>query len=89
VWRQTVLLYTAQLNTRLLDQVIRQACELGSEAAALAVVYLKEYPHFEKLGPDMVALFHTLNALAQDSKYRQLETYLKAQLWRKIQQTLL
>jgi len=86
VWRETVLLYTAQLNTRLLDQVIRQACELGSEAAALAAVCLKEYPHFEKLGPDMVALFHTLNALAQDSKYRQLETYLKAQLWRKADQ---
>ncbi|NJO80608.1 MAG: GUN4 domain-containing protein [Cyanobacteria bacterium RM1_2_2] len=75
VWRETVLLYTAQLSPSRLDQVVREACELGSEAAALAVVCLEEYPRSEKVSDE-------LKALAQTVKYQQLEELLKAQQWR-------
>ncbi|PSB23792.1 GUN4 domain-containing protein [Stenomitos frigidus] len=82
VWREAVLLYTAQLNPKLLDQVIRKACELGSEAAELSILCLKEYPRPEKLSAELVASLQTLKVVAQDSKYQKLEDLLKAQQWR-------
>ncbi len=82
VWREAVLLYTAQLNPKLLDQVIRKACELGSEAAELANICLKEYPRPEKLSPELTALLQTLNVVAQDSKYQKLEDLLESHQWR-------
>ncbi|MDX2215359.1 MAG: GUN4 domain-containing protein [Oculatellaceae cyanobacterium bins.114] len=86
IWRETVLLYTAQLSPKLLDQVIRKACELGSEAAELAAVCLKEYPRPEKVNPELMALFQTLKTVAQDSKYQNLEELLKVQRWREADQ---
>ena len=86
IWRETVLLYTAQLNPRLLDQVIRKACELGSEAAELAIVCLKEYPRAEKLSAELVESLQTLKRIAQGSKYQTLEDLLKAQQWREADQ---
>jgi len=82
VWRETVLLYTAQLTPKLLDQVIRRACELDSSAAELAAVCVKEYPRPEKLSPELAALLQNLNDVAVDSKYQQLEVLLKAQQWK-------
>ncbi len=66
-----------------LDQVIRQACELGSEAAALAAVCLEEYPRSEKVSDELKALLRSLTAVAQNSKYQQLEGLLKTEQWRK------
>jgi len=82
VWREAILLYTAQLNPRLLDQVIRAACNLGSEAAELASVGVKEYPRPEKLSPELMASLQTLGTVAQDSKYQTLEDHLSHQRWR-------
>ncbi len=81
VWRETVLLYTAQLNPSRLDQVVRKACELGSEAAALAAICLNEYPRSEKVSAELKALLPNLTAVAQDSKYQLLEALLKMQHW--------
>ncbi|MBW4522298.1 MAG: GUN4 domain-containing protein [Scytolyngbya sp. HA4215-MV1] len=82
IWRETVLLYTAQLNPRLLDQVIRKACEQGSEAADLSTICLKEYPRPEKLSEDLQSFLQSLDKVAQDSKYQTLEALLRAQQWK-------
>jgi len=82
LWRETVLLYTAQLPPRLLNQVIRKACEQGSEAAQLATLALKEYPRPDKLSNELTAMLQTLTTQAQSSKYQKLEALLKAQQWR-------
>ena len=82
VWRETVLLYTAQLNPKLLNGVIRKACEQGSEAAALAADCLKEYPRPDKIQDDLKGLLDDLEDVAQDSKYQKLEELLKAGQWR-------
>jgi predicted NACHT family NTPase len=82
IWRETVLLYTAQLTPHLLNQVIRKACEQGSEAAELAAVCLKEYPRPDKISNDLTALLSSLKSVTQDSKYQKLEELLKAQEWR-------
>ena len=81
-WRETVLLYTAQLSPKALDRIIRQACALGSEAAELAAVCLQEYPRPEKVQPELIALLQSLDQVTQDSKYQRLDTLLKAQDWK-------
>jgi predicted NACHT family NTPase len=53
IWRETVLLYTAQINSKQLDWIIRKACQQNSEAAELAVLCLKEYPRPEKVNDDL------------------------------------
>jgi len=82
VWREVVLLYTAQLNPQLLSQVIRKACELGSEAAELASVCLQEYPRPEKVRPMLTPLLQDLKAITQDLTYQTLEDLLKTQKWK-------
>ncbi|WP_299413599.1 GUN4 domain-containing protein [Acaryochloris sp. IP29b_bin.148] len=79
-WRETVLLYTAQLPPTRLQEVITKACEQDSEAAELAAVCLKEYPK-----PDKVDI-HSLSAIIQDSKYQTLEELLKTQHWQEADQ---
>jgi predicted NACHT family NTPase len=86
VWRETVLLYAAQLTPRLLNQVIRKACEQGSEAAELATHCLKEYPRPDKIDDDLKSLLDNLQNIAQDSKYQKLEDLLKTQQWREADQ---
>ncbi|MGF1566737.1 MAG: GUN4 domain-containing protein [Nodosilinea sp.] len=86
IWRETVLLYTAQLPPGWLNPVICKACDLGSEAAALATDCLKEYPRPDKISADLRGLLDELKAVAQDSKYQTLETLLKAQQWREADQ---
>jgi predicted NACHT family NTPase len=86
VWREAVLLYTAQLNPKLLDQVIRKACELGSEAAELSNICLKEYPRPEKLSPELVSSLDNLKVTTQNSKYQKLEELLKANHWKEADQ---
>ena len=85
-WRETVLLYTAQLNPTKLQEVITKACEQGSEAAELAAVCLKEYPKPEKIGENLVETLRSLSAITQDSKYQTLEELLKTQQWREADQ---
>jgi len=82
IWRETVLLYTAQLTPNLLNQIIRKACEQGSEAAGLAAVCLREYPRPDKISNDLTALLDSLKSVTQDSKYQKLEELLKNQKWR-------
>jgi predicted NACHT family NTPase len=86
IWRETVLLYTAQLTPNLLNQVIRKACEQGSEAAELAAICLNEYPRPDKIGDDLMALLTSLESITQDSKYQKLEELLQAQQWREADQ---
>lgn len=86
VWREAVLLYTAQLNPKLLDWVIRQACELDSEAAELAGICVKEYPRREKLSAELRSLLENLKEVTQGSKYQHLEDLLKNQQWREADQ---
>jgi hypothetical protein len=82
LWRETVLLYTAQLDPSDLNRVIRSACELGGEAAQLAAICLQEYPRPEKVDDDLKELLEDLLHVAQDSKYQELERLLKAGQWR-------
>lgn len=82
VWRETVLLYTAQLAPKQLDQVIRKACEQGSEAADLAAQCVKEYPRPLQLSDEVQELLQRLSNVAQVSKYQTLEELLKAQQWK-------
>jgi predicted NACHT family NTPase len=86
IWRETVLLYTAQLTPNLLNQVIRKACEQGSEAAELAAICLNEYPRPDKISDDLTNLLTSLESVTQDSKYQKLEELLKAQQWREADQ---
>jgi predicted NACHT family NTPase len=81
VWREAVLLYTAQLNPKLLAQVIYIVCELGSEAVELANICLKEYPRPEKLSAEMRSLIDNLKVATQNSKYQKLEELLKTNRW--------
>lgn len=81
-WRETVLLYTAQLNPTRLSKVITQACKQGSEAAELATVCLKEYPKPEKIDQTLVETLQNLSVITQDSKYQTLEQLLANQQWR-------
>lgn len=83
IWRETVLLYTAQLPPKVLNFVIREACKQGSEASDIAALCLKEYPRPEKLSDASVALLQRLETVATDSKYKALEDYLKAGEWKK------
>lgn len=86
VWRETVLLYTAQLPPQILDPLIRAACKQGSEAAELAAICVKEYPRPQRLSADVTALLDTLVNVAQVSKYQRLEELLKAQQWKEADQ---
>jgi GUN4-like/NACHT domain len=81
-WRETVLLYTAQLNPKQLESVILKACEQGSEAAELAAVCLREYPRPETFRPDLTPLLQKLGFVAQHSKYQTLENLLREHQWR-------
>ena len=86
VWRETVLLYAAQLPPRILDQVIRGACKINSEAAELAALCLKEYPRPEKFASELKMLCEILSQVTQDSKYAKLESLLKAKRWQEADQ---
>ncbi|HSM81447.1 MAG TPA: GUN4 domain-containing protein [Nodosilinea sp.] len=86
LWRETVLLYTAQLAPGFLNQVIRQACALDGEAAELAAVALREYPRPDKVQDDLKALLKDLEDVTQDSKYQRLERLLQDCLWQEADQ---
>jgi hypothetical protein len=81
-WKETVLLYAAQLVPQELDKLIRSACEINSEAAELAVLCLKEYPRPEKFSPELEERFKTLRTVAKSSKYYYLEGLLQGKQWR-------
>ena len=82
IWRETVLLYTAQLTPKLLNHLIRRACDQGSEAAEMAAACLEEYPRPEKISPDLQSLLDNLKGVAQGSKYQKLKELLEAKQWR-------
>jgi hypothetical protein len=82
VWRETVLLYAAQLPPPRLEELIRSASEISSESGELAVLCLKEYPRPEKFSSELDALFKTLRTVAKTSKYYHLEELLQSKQWR-------
>ncbi|TVQ07395.1 MAG: NACHT domain-containing protein [Leptolyngbya sp. DLM2.Bin27] len=82
LWRETVLLYTAQLDPQDLNDIIPKASAFGSEAAQLADLCVKEYPRPEKVDDFLKALLENLETVTQDSKYQTLEEMLKAGQWR-------
>jgi hypothetical protein len=86
IWRETVLLYAAQLEPPELDKLIRSACKINSEAAELAVLCLKEYPRPEKVSPELDTFFKTLRTVAKKSKYNRLEELLQSKQWRNADQ---
>jgi GUN4-like/NACHT domain len=81
-WRETILLYTAQLPPKRLAQVIREACESGKAAAQLAYDCLREYPKPDKLDPALEQELRALTGNVQTLRYQQLEDYLKAGQWK-------
>ena len=71
IWRETVLLYTAQLSPKILNQVLRKACQINSEAAQLAANCLREYPRPEKIDPQVQRELEQLTQVVTDAKYQQ------------------
>jgi hypothetical protein len=82
-WRETILLYTAQLSPRLMTQVIGEACQLGKEAAQLAYDCLREYRNPKKLDPGLEQEIKTLAGIVQTLRYAKLEEYLRQGQWKK------
>ncbi|PSB34696.1 GUN4 domain-containing protein [Stenomitos frigidus] len=77
-WRETILLYSALLKPKPLEAFVRQGCQLGEDAVALAYRCFQLYPHPEKLPTGAEAFAAELRPL----RYQQLETYLQNQQWR-------
>ena len=76
IWRETVLLYTAQLTPGLLNQISFKIAQLDDrEASTLAILCLEEYPRPDKISE---SIFNTL----QTSKYKKLQRLLEARQWR-------
>lgn len=81
-WRETILLYTAQLPPRVMTIMIQEACELGKEAAQLAYDCLREYRNPEKLDPGLEQELQALTSTVQTLRYTKLEEYLKNEQWK-------
>ncbi|MGA1265459.1 MAG: GUN4 domain-containing protein, partial [Prochlorothrix sp.] len=86
IWRETVLLYTAQLPPKRFSALLKQASQLGSEAAQLALDCLREYPRPEKLDAQLQQELAGLRQAVTHAKYRTLEALLAAQDWKKADQ---
>ncbi|NET39731.1 MAG: NACHT domain-containing protein [Cyanothece sp. SIO1E1] len=77
-WRETILLYTAQVNP---TNLIQQACQMGTrKAVALAYDCLRESPR--KVDPSLTAELESLAVKLQVLRYRDLERYLKNGQWK-------
>ncbi|MBW4490418.1 MAG: GUN4 domain-containing protein [Trichocoleus desertorum ATA4-8-CV12] len=85
-WRETILLYSAQLPPRLMTDVIQQVCDLGKEAAQLAYDCLREYRNPEKLDPGLEQELRALTSTVQTLRYTKLEEYLKSRHWKEADQ---
>jgi len=85
-WRETVLLYTAQLPPRRFSALLKQAARLGSLAAQLAEDCLREYPRPEKLDAQLQQELEGLRQVVTHAKYQTLEALLAAQDWKKADQ---
>lgn len=92
-WRETILLYTAQLTPHQLKRVITEVCNLGKdharpnkEAAQLAYDCLREYRNPEKLDPALNQELKKLTGNVQTLRCQQLEEYLKNQQWKEADQ---
>ena len=86
IWRETVLLYTAQLPPRRFSGLLKQASQLGSLAAQLALDCLREYPRPEKLDAQLQQELEGLKQVVTHAKYQTLEALLAAQDWKKADQ---
>ncbi len=79
-WRETIILYTAQLKPTHFSQFVHKLLQDGSqEAGDLAYNCWKEYPR--KVDPDVEAEVKKLSSYIRDVRMRQLEDYLKNQQW--------
>ena len=86
IWRETVLLYGAQLPLNQLEAVIRAANAQGGEAAQLAALCLQEYPRPEKLSPELLARLAVLETVTTSAKYQTLEALMQKGEWREADQ---
>ncbi|MBE9040606.1 GUN4 domain-containing protein [Oscillatoriales cyanobacterium LEGE 11467] len=81
-WKETILLYAAQVSTHQLSHLVRQLCGVGTrEAVALAYDCLKETPR--KVSPAVAAELERLKSNVRDLRYQKLEAYLSQGEWRK------
>lgn len=80
-WRETILLYTAQLSPGQLTNVIRRACDFGQDAVQLAYDCLREYRNPKKLNVALEKDLQALTADVQTLRYQPLEQYLQNGQW--------
>ena len=86
IWRETVLLYGAQLPLNQLEAVIQNANAQGGEAAQLAELCLQEYPRPEKLSPELQDRLTKLETVTTSAKYQTLEALMQKGKWREADQ---
>ena len=81
-WKETILLYAAQVSTHQLTHLVRQLCGVGTrEAVYLAYDCLKESPR--KVSPEVSKELEQLATRVRYLRSAQLEDYLKQGDWRK------
>ena len=81
-WKETILLYAAQVSTHQLTHLVRQLCGVGTrEAVGLAYDCLKESPR--KVTPEVAKELEKLASRIQYLRYQKLVNYLKQRDWRK------
>ncbi|NER00122.1 MAG: hypothetical protein F6K30_26060 [Cyanothece sp. SIO2G6] len=85
-WRETILLYVAQLPLKIMEPLLVKACKQRPEAVGLAIECIKEYPRADKLDREIHNKLQRLAQLTQKLKYRKLEHLLKAGKWREADQ---
>jgi GUN4-like/NACHT domain len=80
-WRETILLYTAQLSPKKLAEVIGRVCQDNPEAAELAYMCLQEYRHPDKIDPALVQEIRQLTTNVVTLRHQVLKEYLMQQQW--------
>ena len=77
-WKETILLYCAQVNP---SNLIRAFLNVGNqEAVNLAYECLKESPR--KVSPELEAELQQLESGVQDLRYQKLQSYLQNEQWK-------
>jgi hypothetical protein len=76
-WKPTILLYVAQVTnpTTLIQEAVKQG------ATDLAYQCLQELPRTRRIAPELEAQLTALTQTVQNSRYAQLEDYLKNGQW--------
>lgn len=80
-WRETILLYTAQLPLTQWIRSLHAACDLGADAAQLAYDCLRDYRNPNKIPAALKQQIAALSGQVDQLRYQQLETFLIHQQW--------